>query len=604
MPPFNPRVAAALAESFGNVDRADCSIVFVREKGHAAAAGSKRSRSDGEAGEPLAEALPALTHVLELASDWFKTALQKIWRRAGENASGAQPQQLSSASAATSGGGDGAAGSSPGLATGLPVLLVPLGCAEEVPSARAAIKFAYTGQVERDSSVRELLQLYRQGGYLQVEGCAEACLDAIRDKLAGPSTAGAGGSSSSGGGSGGGSGGSSGGGGGPDSRLCPEVLELYDCIRLWPDPSVAPAFAAITSLARARLVSHFCDALTTLNTPELRRQLLALPAEALKVLLEADDFGTDVEDTILLMLATWVQENGSSTNAETVERLCRLVRLAQLSPDFAGAVLPLLACARISGLKQSGSGGLGWFPITVTEAAFFVSCCAAAASSVPKRQRLLEQAKGKLNLPAACCSTKPHRQCLSAPSGGDVAAASGSSGPQQPQPQSLTFEWSVSQEELQRGLRELEPGGVMRLECTLDHGLSGISARGYEWSVIIQYRDGGEAAGLFLRCQLPAAYGLDRQALGGRLVALAQVGARLEVDHWRNGVREVVHAHTYGASDFIGVGSGWGADSALPLKRGGEGVAADGGGGGGSLGAWSEYLHGGKLMGRLVLLPL
>ncbi|KXZ41669.1 hypothetical protein GPECTOR_330g54 [Gonium pectorale] len=393
-------------------------------------------------------------------------------------------------------------------------------------------------QVERGSTVRELLQLYRQGGYLQVEGCAEVCLAAISDKLAGPSTAGTGGSGSSGG-SGSNMGG---GGGGPDSRICPEVLELYDCIGLWPDPATEPAFAVITAKARERLVLHFGDALTTLNTPELRRQLLALPVEALEVLLEADEFDTDVEDTILLMLATWVQENG-------------------------GAAVP----------------------------------------AAPKRQRLLEQAPGKRNLQATWFSTRPRRPCLlAATSGGNGTLPSGSSGQQQMR--RPTFEWSISQEELERGLRGLQPGGAMHLECTLANGLNGISARGFEWRASINYKHGAEAAGLFLRCHLPAAYRLDTAALGSPLAALAQVGARVEADRWRNGAREVTRDYAYVVSDFIGVGTGRGVPSALPLKRGGEGTAGGGGGRGGSqrgsLRAWSEYIHGGKITGRLVLLPL
>ncbi|KXZ46031.1 hypothetical protein GPECTOR_47g306 [Gonium pectorale] len=119
-----------------------------------------------------------------------------------------------------------------------------------------------------------------------------------------------------------------------------------------------------------------------------------------------------------------------------------------------------------------------------------------------------------------------------------------------------------------------------------------------------------EAAGVHLWCKLPAVYCLEAASLGGPLVALAQVGARLEVDRWRGGVREVARAHTYDASGFVGVDDLGGVPDALPLGRGGEGSASGGGGsgrrrgGGGLLHAWSEYLHGGKITGRLVLLPL
>ncbi|KXZ50808.1 hypothetical protein GPECTOR_15g494 [Gonium pectorale] len=523
MPPLNPRVAEALAGSFGSAECADCWILFVREQ---PVVGSKRNRSDCE---PLAEALPAHTYVLRPASERFAANLREPWRGRTEEAGGAkQQQQEPSASAAATAGG--------GLASGLPVLLVQLNCAEEVPSARAAIKFAYTGQVEPDSSVRELIELYRQGEYLQAR-------------------------------------------------------------------PTEPAFAAIMAKAIELLVAHFGDALTTLNTPELRRQLLALPAEALMVLLAADCFGTDVEDTVLLMLALWIQENGSTMEVEALELLCRLVRLAQLSPDFAGAVLPALACARSVRPEQPGSGGLGWFPIKSKEASFLASCCA-SATSAPKLQRLMDEAKRKLNLPAKWFSTKPHRQCfLEATSRGKGAAPVGPSEQQHPQP--ATWPWSISREQLELGLQKLQPGGVMRLECALDNGLSAVSARGYEWRATIDYKYGANAAGLYLCCRLPAAYCLDMAALGGPLAALAQVGARLEADRWRNGAREVAFTYKYGASIFMGVDAdGWGIPSALPLKHGGGGVAADGGGGGGLLNAWSEYLHDGKITGRLSLLQL
>ncbi|KAG2483373.1 hypothetical protein HYH03_017729 [Edaphochlamys debaryana] len=108
----------------------------------------------------------------------------------------------------------------------------------------------------------------------------------------------------------------------------PHVLQFYACEKLW-DP-IAPSFPTVVGRAKPLLVEHFGDALSTLNTPRLREQLLALPAAGLEALLEADAFGTDSEDTVLLLLAEWMLANWESTEAAWRKRLCGLVRLVQL----------------------------------------------------------------------------------------------------------------------------------------------------------------------------------------------------------------------------------------------------------------------------------
>ncbi|KXZ41535.1 hypothetical protein GPECTOR_409g248 [Gonium pectorale] len=422
-----------------------------------------------------------------------------------------QAPAAAAAAAAAGSSSDGAAVPPVGLAC-LPVLRVPLGCAEEVPSALAAIRFAYTGEVAAGSSVREALELYRQGQYLQVKGCGESCLAAITSKLTALG-------SSSGGGRGSSGGGNSGVGGRSSAQSCPAALQLYECLRLWPDLALEAAFTPVLLEARKRLVAHFGDALAALNTPELRQQLLALPAEGLEALLESDDFGTDVEDSVLLLLATWVEENSSRADAEVVERLCRLVRLAQLSPDFAGAVLPLLACARSARPKrQSGAGGPGWFPITGTEAVFFISYCATTVSSAAKRLRLHETAQAVHDLQAPWFSTKPRRQCLMG-SAVSFAAALG------PSARRHTFEWSIHQEKLEEQLRGLQPGGEVHICGSRDSGLDTVCTAGFEWRPSIVYKHGAAVAGVFLCCDLPAAYHLGESSLGGPVTQVMSPGS-------------------------------------------------------------------------------
>ncbi|KXZ46087.1 hypothetical protein GPECTOR_47g363 [Gonium pectorale] len=626
MPPLNPRVAAAQGGLFGSAEDADCSVLFVREAPPpAAAAGTKRARSQAneEEAEALAEPLLAHTFVLRYASGWFRAKLaytrfsqldggrSSCGRAAqsGPAANEAPQQRQAPPDVAISGGGTGGDHKRPhdsdegAVAPALPVLRVPLGGPEEVPSALAAIRFAYTGQVVA-GSVRQALELYRQGQYLQMEGCGVACCDAIVGMLAaGPSSA----DSSSGGGGGGG-------GGGSPSSSWPAFQELYACRSLWPDPALEPAFTPVLSVARPRLVSHFGDALAALNTPELRQQLLALPAEGLEALLQSDDFGTDVEDSVLLLLAIWMEENGGRAGAEAVERLCRLVRLAQLSPDFAAVMLPALACARFA--PQISGGGVsylrGWFPISCTEAIYIVSVCTAAAASQQEGatvELLREAASRVYDMRSPRFSAKPRRLC---PAAGRRSSSS--------QP----LEWSISQEDLERGLKELQPRGSMQVPASLNSGLRAISARGFHWTPIIEYEHGAEAASVYLRCDLPAAYGLDAATLGGPLVAMARIAARLEVyqsqGRWSRGRRVGASVVHNAGQCVVGCqGSRWGRGTftvPVSLKDPEEEVqlarsfhelrqvqSEDTGSGGSLPPCWYKYVQGGKFAGRLFILP-
>ncbi|GLC67087.1 hypothetical protein PLESTF_000513700 [Pleodorina starrii] len=66
---------------------------------------------------------------------------------------------------------------------------IPLGSMAEEPAARAAIRFAYTGEVPAGSSVRQVLELRRQGAYLQISGCVAACDEVLTAKVSGSSGA-------------------------------------------------------------------------------------------------------------------------------------------------------------------------------------------------------------------------------------------------------------------------------------------------------------------------------------------------------------------------------------------------------------------------------
>ncbi len=92
----------------------------------------------------------------------------------------------------------------------------------------------------------------------------------------------------------------------PPPALAPAV-ELFSCQELWPDGGADPAFQSILDAARPALVAFFRDALAVLNAPPLRDAFLGLSPEGVAALLEADEFGTDDESSVLLALATWMQ---------------------------------------------------------------------------------------------------------------------------------------------------------------------------------------------------------------------------------------------------------------------------------------------------------
>ncbi|GFR47898.1 hypothetical protein Agub_g9645 [Astrephomene gubernaculifera] len=438
----------------------------------------------------------------------------------------------------------------PGCNTGRPELRIPLGSEAELPSARAAIRFAYTGEVHV-STVREVLEVRRQAAYLQIKGCTAACDEAIRGMVEAEES------------------------GGDSSEECGAadqqhaVLAFYACETLWSDADEDHSFQSLISAADQQLVSYFGNTLRVLNTPPLRRQLLDLPAVAVEALLESDSFGTDSESSVLLMLAVWMQANHYKTDAETRKRLCRLVRLVQLIKPYLSFVLPALAEDNATTKPFTA----GWFTTKVSETAF-ISHFARAQKT--ERKQLLVSAKGSsYDIGSPMYSFYPRQQCV--PEAG------------------LTYHWHVSQEKLEQVLEMLQPGQEVYVNCTFDNGWESVSAQGFDWTPCLGLKHGAKAAGLYLDCKLPGAL-----CMRGHTPAVVSSCARLTVAR----ASKACVQQLFGTGDFFIVGQGWGSPGALPLRR----LMAAGGGGGGAavglqlLAGWSEYLQGGKISGSLTLL--
>ncbi|PNG99465.1 hypothetical protein TSOC_014756 [Tetrabaena socialis] len=298
------------------------------------------------------------------------------------------------------------------------------------------------------------------------------------------------------------------------ARPSPAAVEFMACWAQLPDPAEEPTFAPVLAAAKEALVRHFGDALAVFNTPSLRKQLLQLPAAGVEALLGSEAFGTDSEDSVLLVLATWMKANHGQTDAATRRQLCRLVRLVQLGRPYLTAVLLALAADHETGAAGSPCA---WFPISVTEAGF-ITTLATAATGV-EAERLLCYGCQLYVTQSSYYSTAARPQCL--PWTG------------------RTFEWAISQKELLEALGHLPPYGCVSVHGSFVGGSRLLCARGLEWKVLLLVEHGATSAGVVLTCDLPAAYDVAGSRLGSssKFIAVAGLEARLAVHGWSPGAR-------------------------------------------------------------------
>ncbi|GFR49830.1 hypothetical protein Agub_g11770 [Astrephomene gubernaculifera] len=600
MPPGNRHFLEAVAEVFGSEKASDCVIRFCQEAdvlerqpeqqqqqqqqqqqeaSAEALLSAGAADAAGAVGVPvikdqsfIGSPLPAHRFVLCFSSERF-TAQFERWD-SGEPATPAASSTQTASFTSTP-------------TTPRPELRIPLGSEAEVDSARAAIRFAYTGEVQA-GSVREVLEVRRQATYLQIKGCAEACDEVLRGMIAASTVTAQQQQQED-----------------VDEGHQPlseqqaaAVMEFYLSASLWPDPAVMkdPSFEAVVTAAKPQLVSYFGSTLRVLNTPSLRQQLLDLPAVAVEALLESDRFGTDSESSVLLVLATWMEANyATKTDAETRRRLCRQVRLVQLNKPYLGFVLPALA----ADFGLSPDTPAGWFPVSVAEACFITHF---ADASEKKRKRLVKEAQGcsAYDIRSATYNTTPRAACLTF--------------------DGLSVAMHIPQQTLEEKLASSQPGKTARIFWTMEQQPF-VVVQGFEWRVSVQCRHGASSAGLFKHCRKPGAFKtLNPRHLSGPEPMLVDMCSHLVVERWRNGKCEGSVVTNFCSDTYVGTGKGWGSASALPLRPleergaeaggGGAGDAPAGGGGqeaaGGTqqmLAAWGEYLHEGKIRGRLTLLP-
>ncbi|EFJ45905.1 hypothetical protein VOLCADRAFT_93791 [Volvox carteri f. nagariensis] len=647
----NEHVAKQLASLYSSEDDSDCVVVFCLNPSSlqdtsAPATGEpfpKRQRvGDGSVsihgrGDSIivGDPLPGHQLVLRFASERFGAQLKRWDTRKSRNGTSEQ------------------SGLPPATVDGRPVLRVNLNNEGEEPSARAAIRYAYTGDV-RASSIREALEVRRQALNLRVEGCAAACMEIVKAKFAeasatnATSTSGPGNnvswnnlagersagfaSSPRSGSSGGGANTSTGMTNSADGLCAPilsgplpppeAVLDLYSCEPIWPDPAQEPDFAAILAAAKPQLVRHFGDALRTLNTRSLRQQLLKLHGTAVEALLESDDFGTDNESSVLLLLATWMSGNHASTDALMRERLCRQVRLVQLSRPYLSSILPVLALdyetcgaseplqpVAATGAAAASVGAAGAYAPTSNSGG--IGAAATSASAVPGSTVTTVNANtctNPISGAAATANSPRSPTCIAAaaspaawfPIRGAEAAFICSLVTAQPPlrdallsagrkvydmdspwysqrrrrqclpPTGLVYHWHITEQELHRALAELQPGALCCMAGSFRGDFTGtVVASGFEWWPSIEYRHGATDANLGLYSQFPEAYQVRGSSFTGAKSAIAVVAgvdADLSVHHWHQEalVDDGVYFST--TKDIWPVGGGRGAN-VLALRQ-------------------------------------
>lgn len=265
---------------------------------------------------------------------------------------------------------------------------MPVNRRADVGVARAAIRFIYTGKLEREAcgapeaaaagsgshskgcsnsgtlvgsssssggglSIPELLAVRRQACFMQIGDCVGACdkelcslLAATGPPLPPPATgkpaAGAARPSAAAAGRVGASGGTAAATAATADAAVPPVLQLYADESLLPLESEEPdSFKAVLAAAHKALVAHFTSAPTTLNSAVLTKQLEELPVAAMEALLASDSFSTDDESSVLLLLAKWrAADLGNRGSGQELKTLCALVRLSQLGPVYLRYILP------------------------------------------------------------------------------------------------------------------------------------------------------------------------------------------------------------------------------------------------------------------------
>ncbi|GLC61696.1 hypothetical protein PLESTB_001793100 [Pleodorina starrii] len=270
-------------------------------------------------------------------------------------------------------------------------LRVLLDTAEDLPYARAALQYIYTGQLAAATSrdVAALLHLWRIASHLQIDGCIAACIAALETRINGDAAAAV----------------------SPASPYS-GIMELYSCRALLPDPKSNPDAASLLAACRAELTTRvsanggiaaalrldalgemlawlFPDAPSVMSDWQMQRHALVLPPQLLDALLASDAFATDDEASVLLLVVKWLYANKTATNMTAAvagsvnstwaEVLLHRVRLVQMHPMYLYDILnQLFICA---------AEEVSWLPYILSREEHVLLCQFAADVTVNNSRR-------------------------------------------------------------------------------------------------------------------------------------------------------------------------------------------------------------------------
>lgn len=95
------------------------------------------------------------------------------------------------------------------------------------------------------------------------------------------------------------------------------------------------AYSAVMAEAEASLVAVFGNAPEIILSPELLNHFLTLPHPALLALIQSDEFKTDAEESVLLLVSSWCDEPvGEACSIEQIRELNSFIRYGDLSRPY------------------------------------------------------------------------------------------------------------------------------------------------------------------------------------------------------------------------------------------------------------------------------
>jgi hypothetical protein len=519
---------------FGSEEESDCLVQFCCP--------SQSPSAECQAEEPLpanamllGEPLPAHKLILRGGSEWFRGRMKPDhWVE--KNGCGSKP-----------------------------VVTVSLNKAEEHPHALAALRFMYTGQLDAGADVATLLQVLRQAEYLGVQKCQDACKEALPNVIAAPAEVGQ----------------------QQQQQQLGDALAGVVQLYIYRDllSEAMPSFKdKMLRVCRKQLAAHagtgqavvtpggspslgevlawaFEDAPFLLSNPEALARMRELSAAAMEALLGYNEFATDSESTVFLVLMQWLAVN--SVDDDVRQRLLKLVRMCQLSADYLLRMLPRMPQRLITPKELR-----------------FLQDFAHADGAKKEKMRGYEQR------------------------GYDMTSGWYQDEPRPRLTLSRTYEWSMDAAQLRAWLGS-GPSANLRVNGTFCNGAKSVVGDGFEFRPMVQLRiSAKDTMGLFLMCSAPA---FPPRGFPASVFIRVPGPCRLVLYKWvGNGVhREEAWSTAYNPASYFHVGYGRGSFKAISLAVPGSSAS-------GAvptspvaqrLAALEPYVKDGKLWGALEWLP-